>query len=61
MNLDEFMRINNPGNDCVECLELLRKIRAGELKGIVVSCHPLDEIAEPAIQRYIKSARVNHD
>lgn len=56
------MTIINPFHEtpetCPKCLEQIIKIRQGKLKGVVLSCHPLDQISEKDLAQYIKSSRV---
>lgn len=59
--LDDYGVIPKEAAQCNRCLQLVIKIRRGELKGIVTSCHPLDQIAEPAIAKYIESRRIEEN
>lgn len=40
---------------CPRCLALIIKIRRGEITGAVLSCHPLEEIADLILKPYIVS------
>ena len=46
---------------CPRCLALLVKIRRGEITGAVLSCHPLDEIADMMLKPYIESRKMDDD
>ena len=45
---------------CPRCLELLIKIRQGEITGAVLSCHPLDEMADIVIKEFITSKKLDN-
>jgi len=47
--------------DCPKCLDLMLKIRAGEIKGTVLSCHPLNELFEPELAQYIESREMSQN
>ena len=44
--------------ECPRCLEQIIQIRQGKLKGVVLSCHPLDQISEKALAQFIESKAV---
>jgi len=44
---------------CPRCLALIVQIRRGELKGAVLSCHPLDQIADLMMKPYIETKSMN--
>lgn len=50
--------MTKPNEVCPKCLDLLIQIRKGEIKGIVFSCHPLDEIADLLLKPYIESKKM---
>jgi hypothetical protein len=56
MNDDNLFATN--GKDCHRCLDLVLKIRRGELTGVVLSCHPLDEIVDIDLAKYVESRKV---
>lgn len=39
-------------------MEQIIQIRQGKLKGVVLSCHPLDQISEKALAQFIESKAV---
>jgi hypothetical protein len=39
-------------------MDLVLKIRRGEITGVVLSCHPLEEIADEDLRRYIESEKL---
>lgn len=47
------------GKDCPRCMDMMIKIRAGELKGPVLSCHPLNELFEPELAKFIETREVS--
>jgi hypothetical protein len=50
---------SSSGKDCPRCMDMMIKIRAGELKGPVLSCHPLNELFEPELAQYVDSREVS--
>jgi hypothetical protein len=56
------MTIVNPFHEapetCPKCLDQIIKIRQGKLKGVVLSCHPLDQISDENLAKYIQSKKV---
>jgi len=46
---------------CPKCLELLIKIRNGEITGAVLSCHPLEDIADIVIKPFITSKKLDNE
>ena len=57
---DETLFATN-GKDCHRCLDLVLQIRRGELTGVVLSCHPLDEIVDADLAKYVESRRVGQN
>lgn len=53
--IDDFGLLPREGKDCIRCLDLVLKIRHGEIKGVVLSCHPLDQIADEDLAKFIES------
>ena len=43
---------------CPKCLDLIIKIRRGEITGAVLSCHPLEELADVELKPYIESRKM---
>lgn len=50
--------VANEGKHCPDCMDLVLKIRRGEITGVVLSCHPLEEIADEDLRRYIESEKL---
>jgi hypothetical protein len=46
-------------NECDYCLELVIKIRQGKITGAVLSCHPLDKVADIQLAQYIESKKIS--
>jgi len=59
MKIDEFGLITKDGKDCPKCMDLIIKIRRGELTGTVLSCHPLDQIIDEDLAQYIESREMS--
>lgn len=39
-------------------MDLILQIRRGEITGVVLSCHPLDDIADEELRQYIESEKL---
>jgi hypothetical protein len=59
--LDDYGLISKEARNCDRCLALVIKIRRGELKGVVMSCHPLDEIVDSDLRKYIESREISRN
>lgn len=57
--IDDYGLLSKEARDCVRCLDLVLKIRHGEIKGVVLSCHPLDQIADADLAQYIESREMS--
>lgn len=57
--LDDFGLIKEKPGQCRRCLELCLKIKRGEITGVVMSCHPLDQIIDGDLAKYIESREVS--
>lgn len=45
-------------SECHKCMDLILQIRRGEITGVVLSCHPLDDIADEELRQYIESEKL---
>ena len=57
--IDDYGLLPHSGKDCPRCMDLVIKIRRGELTGTVLSCHPLDQILEPDLAKYIETREMS--
>jgi hypothetical protein len=57
IDIDHF--IADDVNECDYCLDLVIKIRQGKITGPVLSCHPLDKVADAQLAQYIESTKIS--
>lgn len=49
------------GRECPRCMDMVIKIRRGELTGVILSCHPLDLIVDADLQKYVESREMSNN
>lgn len=42
-------------------MDMVIKIRRGELTGVILSCHPLDLIVDADLQKYVESREMSNN